>query len=430
MAMFYLLVLYGLLRAATDGTGLWLAVSVAACALGMATKQVMVSAPIAALLFDRAFLAGSFRQAVRDRAGSPALFSTLGILFALTAASRTDESALGGFGYEGITPLRYALAQTVVLPFYVRQALFPSGLSLDPGLSLAGLAGGALAGLLLVCVAPPCAAWAAWKRPRAGFLPAVFFLVLAPSSSFLPLPDLRFDHRMYLPLAALAAWGVPWLLSHRIAWGWLAAAIACMAALTADRNRDYRSPEAIWASAIVENPRNDRAHYNLGNLNLDARRHASAIASFARSLAVKPDQPKALGNLGNALCRVGRYDEALLRYDQALEADPTYAIAANNKGNALKDLKRFAEAETSYRQAIRIHPAYFNARLNLGSLLLEQGNARAALPEFHECLKLRPGDRPAADQMSRAMDEVLRAHVSDNQHHQNPLVETQSLRGA
>ena len=43
--------------------------SALACLLGMASKEVMVSAPLIVLLYDRTFLAGSFREAWRRRCG-------------------------------------------------------------------------------------------------------------------------------------------------------------------------------------------------------------------------------------------------------------------------------------------------------------------------------------------------------------------------
>lgn len=61
-ALFYLLTLYGFIRGVASRTtsGRWLAVSVGACLLGMASKEWMVSAPLLVLLYDRTFVAGSF----------------------------------------------------------------------------------------------------------------------------------------------------------------------------------------------------------------------------------------------------------------------------------------------------------------------------------------------------------------------------------
>jgi len=67
MGLFYLLTLYALIRMAAPGSRSigWGIIAVIACALGMGSKAVMISAPIVALLFDRTFLAGSFRDALR-----------------------------------------------------------------------------------------------------------------------------------------------------------------------------------------------------------------------------------------------------------------------------------------------------------------------------------------------------------------------------
>ena len=66
MGLFYLLTLYFLVRgsdaekAGETAPGRWFGLSCAACFLGMLSKEVMVSAPLMALLYDRTFLSGSF----------------------------------------------------------------------------------------------------------------------------------------------------------------------------------------------------------------------------------------------------------------------------------------------------------------------------------------------------------------------------------
>ena len=48
----------------------WYAAAVLACLLGMATKEVMVTAPLVVLLFDRTFLAGSFVRGIAAALGA------------------------------------------------------------------------------------------------------------------------------------------------------------------------------------------------------------------------------------------------------------------------------------------------------------------------------------------------------------------------
>ena len=68
MGLFYLLTLHGLVRAVVSpNPQAWFAVSAGACLCGMASKEVMVSAPLIVLLFDRTFVAGTFAAAWRQR---------------------------------------------------------------------------------------------------------------------------------------------------------------------------------------------------------------------------------------------------------------------------------------------------------------------------------------------------------------------------
>ena len=57
MGLFYLLTLYCVIRGAgSPRGGWWYAAAIISSALGMGSKAVMVTAPVAVLLYDRAFL--------------------------------------------------------------------------------------------------------------------------------------------------------------------------------------------------------------------------------------------------------------------------------------------------------------------------------------------------------------------------------------
>ncbi|HSY54782.1 MAG TPA: hypothetical protein VK785_10065, partial [Opitutaceae bacterium] len=80
MGLFYLLTVYCFIRGAS-ATGerrdsqvirplsscLWLLASVLSCFLGTLSKETIVTAPVMVLLYDRTFVAGSFREAWRLR---------------------------------------------------------------------------------------------------------------------------------------------------------------------------------------------------------------------------------------------------------------------------------------------------------------------------------------------------------------------------
>jgi len=128
VAVFFLGTLYALLRGACGGRR-WLLVSVVACLLGMGSKEVMVSAPILALLFDRTFLAGDFASALRvRRAYYLALSSTWVVLIALMWARPHGDS----IGLDlGVGTIGYGLSQAGALLVYLKLLVWPQPLLID-----------------------------------------------------------------------------------------------------------------------------------------------------------------------------------------------------------------------------------------------------------------------------------------------------------
>jgi hypothetical protein len=208
MALFYLLTLYCVLRSASAaGTRIWFALAISSCVSAMGCKESAVTLPVMALLYDRTFIAGSFKEALRDRWKLHlALALTWLGLAALMATGPRSETV--GFAL-GLGPLDYFKNQSVVLAEYLRLAVWPHPLALDYGypvhLTFREILPQAS---FLTALAAASFAAVIW-RPPIGFLGAWFFIVLAPTSSFVPIvSEVGADRRMYLPLAGLATLGV------------------------------------------------------------------------------------------------------------------------------------------------------------------------------------------------------------------------------
>ncbi len=211
MGLFYLLTLYCVVRGsgAPRSQG-WSMAAVASCALGMASKPVMVTAPVVILLYDRAYLAKSWRDVMKRRWILHAcLAATWLLLPRLLANGSTEWNESAGFAYNGVPPLDYALTQSGVILHYLRLAFWPQPLCFDYccayGWPVARTVGDAAPGLMVVGALLAVTIWTWWRNPALGFLGVWFFLILVPTSSFVPVADLAVEHRMYLPLAAVAA---------------------------------------------------------------------------------------------------------------------------------------------------------------------------------------------------------------------------------
>ena len=307
VGLFYLLTLYCTLRGTTVDAVIsksaairWYVGSAIACLLGMATKEVMATAPLVVLLYDRTFLSGTFRAALRQRWGLYlALCASWGVLVWLLIGSGFHHGSTG-FTVREFTWQSYLLTQPGVLVHYLRLAIWPAGLCLDYGWPPAhGLAGIAVPGLLILALLG-LTCWAVVKRPAMGFLGAWFFLILAPTSSFVPIKDAAFEHRMYLPLAALAVlaviagWRLHAALQSQLQWRAGAALLALvLLALgwgTVRRNDDYHSQIGILRKTVLQATNNARTRINLASYLIANESYAEAAENAGRGNCTRAGQ--------------------------------------------------------------------------------------------------------------------------------------------
>jgi tetratricopeptide (TPR) repeat protein len=367
MSLFYLLTLYASIRAGEGHGRRFALLAVAACAAGMASKESMVTAPLAVAGFDLACSGAAWREVVRRRAGLwAALAATWLLLAALLAAGPRSHTV--GLGL-GVAAGDYARAQCAMLVHYARLIVWPWPLALDYGqpepVAWADVAGAALVLALLLG-----GAVLVGRRHRpAGFALAWFFLLLAPTSSCVPITsEVGADRRMYLALAGplvLAVVAGRRLRPARARPGLAALALGLCAWGSVARSLEYRQPIRLWQRAVQAWPANARAHNNLGaELELAGRRE-EAERHYRRAIELKPDYPGAHHNLGNVLSWAGHQQQAIAEYRTALRLAPDDASAHNDLGIALQIERRYEEALAHHRRALELDPRMFQARENL-----------------------------------------------------------------
>jgi len=428
MGLFYLLTLYCTLRAAADEHGRrWQWLAVLACALGMASKPVMVSAPLVVLLFDRAVLARSWRELARRRA---LLHFGLALTWLVLAATDLVQ-LLGvsgpttiGFGMADVSAREYALTQPEVVLHYLRLALWPDPLVIDYGWPWVESLADALLPALVLALALLGSAVALARGHAWSFLGVWFFAILAPTSSFVPVRDAAFEHRMYLPLAAvtcavvLAANALLLRLrgpGSRLGPAFVLVAAAALGARTAARNRDYQDPVALWTSTVRDVPGNGRAYTNLAAVLEQASRGDEALAALERGVERMESQTSetsrvylaaALDSWGNLLVARGRSQEAIERYERAAQVW-TLAETHVNWGSALRRVGRYEEALAQYWEALRLAPDLAAAQNNLAWLLATC--PRASLRDGRRAVELASAAAKAHDFADPAFLDTLAA---------------------
>jgi tetratricopeptide (TPR) repeat protein len=422
----YLATLYASIRAwdARDQrrTVMWCCVAVLTCTLGMASKEVMITAPIVVILYDRALRVTSWRSLLDRRGGRPWLY--LALIAATTISAllivRGARSATVGFNL-GVTWYQYLYSQGWAIGRYLRLALWPDQLTYDYGrdpiTGIRGVPGSvAIIGLAVATVI----AW--FRSPPLGFAGLWFFLLLAPSSSFVPIrTEIAAERRIYLALASvIAVLAIAIDAAHRRAasispeqrrrWRWrigvavgVAYVLLCGVAASRLAQSVVGENGGVIAEWLIRILIGTVAAIVVSQLVFSRRRRATVgvllvllgVATYVRGRTY--DDPEKLwrGSVANVPSNARAYDnlaavvlrdspprtaeaEGLLRH--AISVDSMYLPAWRNLATILAEQGRLPEAEALLKRLVAIDSTYVDALERLGSVLVAMGRADRALP--------------------------------------------------
>jgi tetratricopeptide (TPR) repeat protein len=411
MGLFYLLTLYCFIRGVESPSPVkWQILSVVALFLGVMSKEPIVTVPVIVFLFDRTFVTGTFREAWRQRWR---YYLGLASAWLLLACLMVDVNQRGVGFSQGVTWWNYALTSCRTVILYLKLAIWPHPLVFDYGTNAIAVrhATEIAPYALVVTVLLTSTAIALWRWPVMGFAGAWFFLILAPTSSVVPVAfQPMAENRMYLPLVAvvgLIVFGLyKWtgryslfvLVTIAIGLGWC----------TIKRNEDYCSALIMWNDTVAKCPSNARAHYDLGVILTSLNRSQEAIAQYEAALWINPNYAEAHNNLGVVLETIpGRLLDAISQYEAALRIEPDDADTHCNLGNALFKIPgHLPDAIAEYRAALRIEPDDADAYLNLGNALLNiPGRVSGAIFEYQMALRIKPDDAETHNDLGKALSQ-------------------------
>ena len=128
-----------------------------------------------------------------------------------------------------------------------------------------------------------------------------------------------------------------------------------------------------YKTAVVLNPNDAGAYYNLGAVYARIGRYRAATQAYQAALVIAPDHLDARNNLGNIHLRRRELAAAMAAYREVLRRDPGYARAHHNLGNAYVLAGDEARAVAAFEQAVAADPGYAKARQMLAQLYRKQG---------------------------------------------------------
>jgi tetratricopeptide (TPR) repeat protein len=415
MGLCFLLIFYCAIRGwQSDRSGHWHLLAVLVFIVGAGTKEIIIVAPFLLFVYDMMFVHNSPRKALQS---SQKLYMGLlfGLLFLglLIMKGGTQSALRGDTPY---TPLQYALTQAQVICHYLRLSIWPDSLCIDYRWPIAA-GKETIPYVFIILALLGAAAGLLYKRHPSGFLFAWFFIILAPTSSIIPIPDIAFEHRMYLPLASVVIIcvfggyeGGRYLFTHfsffykhvqkdvmiRVSFALVSIIVLILGLLTYLRNMDYRSEIAIWTDTVKKRPLNQRAHFSLGSIFLKAEKPEEALIHFNNGFVINPNNPDAHTNLGIVLSKLGRYQEAVEHFKKAVELMPTYAYVYNDAGRIWMDMNKPHESIPYFEKSLQIKPDDAEIQALMGLALIRSGSLPESIPYFQKALQLNDPDQDRA----------------------------------
>ncbi len=442
MGLCFLATFYGALRTFADSSSrFWPFFASLCCALGTGCKEVIVGAPLLVLLYDSLYVAGNAAAAWRARRGLYLGLFASWLLVALWVAMAQGRSESVGFGYSEVGVWSYLTTQAWAVAHYARLSVWPDPLVFDYGIRpITELSRYAAPGAAVLAALALTIAGLVRRRPLA-FLGAWWFVILAPTSSVLPIvTELIVEHRVYLPsaavvlalvlLAARALEAAPPALRAPLG-GSLGLTLCVAAALaTRARNLDYSSEIGMWLDVVAKLPDNDRAHSSYGNDLVSAGREPEAGRHFARAVELSPNNGYWRSNLGTWLLSQGDVQRATEELERAVELLPNYGIALQNLGSAYSRRGERAKAFEAWRRALE-HGAPMAGAIaeQMTRQLSSEGRAREALEVARAAVKGAPNDVGAVLTLARMLVEAPDATLRDPQQAGGLALKAVSLSG-
>jgi tetratricopeptide (TPR) repeat protein len=315
-----------------------------------------------------------------------------------------------GFSLRSFTWYQYFFTEARAVFTYLRLAVLPYGQSVDHDFapSRTILEHGAIFYIAALALLVALAIRMRRRYPLSCFGLLLFLVLLAPTSSVVPIADALVERRMYLPLAGLILIGCEWASRIRparrtAAWAVFAGVLLLLGELCYERNRLWSRPEDLMAAATVQATRSSRPLAQLTD-QLIARNRCDAAAPYLEDASRRfPSDYWVELSWGRILECVGRREEAMGRLQRAAAILPTskvYELIGLLHG----EMSQAEEAGAALRTAIELDPNSVSAHKAMALWYESIGNLASAEQEYRTVLGLDRNDgnaRFALDQIRR-----------------------------
>ena len=395
------------------------AISIISAILAMFTKEIAFTLPVIITLYEFMF----FKEEIKKRILYliPLIFTMLIIPLSHVNIDKPLDGLIGNIGEatkELTTMSRwdYLFTQFRVVVTYIRLLFLPINQNVDydypiytsfinPNVFFSFLFLLSIFGLGICLLYKSRNTYFAWRLAAFGIF--WLFITLSVESSIIPIKDVIFEHRMYLPdIGAIIAFvsGIFYILrftihdsrlttyaSRTCCLLLLASVVIIFSIATYKRNIIWQTSVNLWEDATQKSPNKERPHENLGVAYSEQNRIHEAIKEFETAVQLDPVSAESHYDLGNAYQSQGRIAEAVRELETALNLNPNnpnFAYAYYTLGMYYSAQGRLDAAIIKFQGVLNFNPYSPYAHNGLGNIYLKQGRLNDAMNEFETAQKL------------------------------------------
>lgn len=400
--LFYLLsiVLYLMWRSdRKTGYGVYF-LSILSGFLAMRSKEISFTLPVMAAFLEFTFFNGDVKKRLLALIPFAVAALTIPLSFLLSA----DPGGILGLKtmaqqraeLESLSKYEYLISQFWAIGRYMRLLVFPAGQNLlyDMPAFKSFFTPKVFLSFILVASVAFGAIFAYMKALRKGGAALVisfgilwFFIALSVESSIIPIQDIIFEHRVYLPMAgASIAFATAFFhVAGRNGLAKLVAAtfiIAALGAATYARNMVWSDTLTLWEDVVRKSPWSSLGHMNLGVEYYSRKMTDKAILEFKEAIRLTPANSMVRKNLASLYFDIGRCDDAQAEYMGALPYEQDKSYIHYQLGLARLECGKISEAMQDFHKALEYKQEYFEVYWGLGEGYLRAGQLSESVKYF------------------------------------------------
>jgi len=347
-----------------------------AAIMAMFSKEMSISLPIMICVYEFCFFENKRKTNFRYLIAFMGIIAIIPITMFITKSVDFGETRRAAEGPVGISMWHYLLTQFRVLVTYIRLVFMPINQTLDydyPVIKSIFQITVILSFSFLILILLT-AFRLARKYRLISFGIFWFFITLLPESSIIPIKDVIFEHRLYLPMAGFSIFMVSGLYHLfqqkriKLTVTILSILVFCYSFMAHEKNKVWIDEFTLWTDAIHKSPNKARPYNNQGLAYYNKGEFDQALSDYNKAIEIDPELAEAHNNIGLLYQAKGEFDQAIHYFSKAIEIDPYYANAYNNRGVAYHKNGEFDQALSDYNKAIAIDPKTVGAQNNRGVL--------------------------------------------------------------